>query len=328
METAWGTPGGLPPSHRETYQRFLTHGFLPVRKEEIALYRRWINGWTLLTELSAANLSAWGIGAYSALYKVIHGYFCSAWFPCGGGPLEIQVHPSLERPRIALQELVDALWETASGTGNALAIYTIEEHLLKAYTDVQGYSIQTDWTDDRGEYIYRIQDLLDLSGKENEKKRRHLRKCAVDDRVFLMPMSKENVQTCVELQNQWCGQQDCAACAAFCGCEKKAIENMAAIFDDDVYKGAYLYAAEKPAGFAIWERLDKERGFLYFIKALVSNFNTYLYYKAAETYFADAETLSIGSDMGKPGLRFFKRHLGRHTLARKYRCVYSKRDSV
>jgi hypothetical protein len=326
METAWETPGDLPPSHRETYQRFQTHGFLPVRKEEIALYRRWINGWSLLTESSATILSAWGMVPYRALYKVIYGYFCSAWFPCSGGPLEIQVHPS--QAELPLQELIDALWEPISGTGNALAIYVIEEHLIEAYADVQGYSIQMEPTDDRSEYIYRIQDFLELSGSENRVKRYHLRKCAVDDRVFFMPMSKANVRMCVELQNKWCGQQDCAVCAAYCGCEKKALENMATLFDDDVYKGAYLYVAEKPAGFGIWERLDKERVFFFFSKSLVSDFNTYLYYKAAETYFADAEYLSMGSDMGKPGLRFFKRHLGRHTLARKYRCVYSKGDSV
>ncbi|MDR0785966.1 MAG: DUF2156 domain-containing protein [Treponema sp.] len=318
----------LHPSHREARQRFLTRGFLPVQTEEIGLYRRWINGWTLLTELSAANLIAWGIAAYRALYKVIAGYFCSVWFPCGGGPIEIQIHPSAEAPRIPLRGLIDALWETVSGTGDALAIYTIEERLLKDYTDVQGYAVRTDWTDDRSEYIYRIADLLELSGKENAEKRRHLRKCAACDRVSLAPVGKANVQMCVDIQNQWCGQQDCGACAALCGCEKNALENMTAIFDGNVYEGAYLYMEEKPAGFAIWERLDEERVFLYFAKALVSDFNTYLYYKIAETYFADAESLSMGSDMGKPGLRFFKRHLGRHTLARKYRCAYSKGGSL
>jgi hypothetical protein len=324
MEIVRKTPDDLPLSYRETYRYLQTQDFLPVKIEEIGLYRRWINGYTLLTELSAAQLNTWGIAVYSALYKVIHGYFCSVWFPCNGEPIEIQIHPAQEEAKIPLQELIDALSETMNETGNTLTIYTIEEHLLKAYTDIKGYTIQTDFTDDRSEYIYRISDLLELSGRVNAEKRRHLRKCVVDTHVFLQPITTENIQVCIELQNQWCGQQDCESCVALCGCEKKALENMVALFDDDVYRGVYLYVEGKPAGFAIWERLDKERVFLYFAKALVSDFNTYLYYKAAETYFADAETLSMGSDMGKPGLRFFKQHLGWYALARKYRCVYKR----
>jgi hypothetical protein len=324
MKIVQETPEDLPPFYRETYRHLKTQGFIPVKIEEIGLYRRWINGYTLLTESSAAILGTWGIAAYSALYKVIHGYFCSACFPCNGDPLEIVIHPTQEEAEIPLQELIDTLSEMMSETGNTLTIYIVEEHLLKAYTDIKGYAIQTDFTDNRSEYIYRIADLLELSGKVNAEKRRHLRKCAVDDRVFLQPITMENIQTCLELQKQWCVQQDCESCAAFCGCEKKVLENMVAFFDDDVYKGVYLYVEGKPAGYAIWERMDKERVFLYFAKTLVSDFNAYLYYKTAETYFAGAEILSMGSDMGKPGLRFFKQHLGRYTLARKYHCVYKR----
>ncbi|MDR2445837.1 MAG: DUF2156 domain-containing protein [Treponema sp.] len=321
----------IPPHFKETYRRLSAQNFIPAQTEEIGLYRQWINGYTLLTELSAANVSTWGIAVYSVLYKVIHGHFCSVWFPPNGGPLEIQIHPAQiceQKESEYLQKIIDALADAISGTGNALAIYTIEEHLLDAYMNIQGYAIQTDWTDDRSEYIYRVSDLLELSGKENVEKRRHLRKCVIDGGVFLQPIAKENVHLCVELQSQWCGQQNCGLCAAFCGCEKKALENMTAIFDSGVYDGVYLYVEEKPAGFAIWERLDKERVFLYFAKTLVSDFNTYLYYKMAETCFANAEYLSMGSDMGKEGLRFFKRHLGRHTLACKYRCAYIKGDSL
>ncbi|MDR1216196.1 MAG: hypothetical protein LBK25_05910 [Treponema sp.] len=49
---------------------------------------------------------------------------------------------------------------------------------------------------------------------------------------------------------------------------------------------------------------------------------------AQKTYLQDAEYLSMGSDMGAEGLRFFKRHLGQYTLARKYRCAYIKGDSL
>jgi hypothetical protein len=318
----------IPSCFQETYRHLLAKNFIPAKKEEIGLYRQWINGHTLLTELSAVQLSTWGIAAYSALYKVIHGYFCSVWFPCTGDPIEIQIHPAQKKSEIPLQKLIDALSEVMSETGNDLAIYTIEEHLLKAYTDIKGYSIQTDFTDSRGEYLYRISDLLDLSGPVNYYKRKRVKKIAAMADVSLRHITTENIQTCVELQSQWCGQQDCESCAAFCGCEKKVLENMAALFDDDGYIGVYLYVEEKPVGFTICERLDKERVFLYFAKTLVSDFNTYLYYKTAETYFADAETLSMGSDMGKPGLRFFKQHLGRYTLVRKYRCAYIKGDSL
>jgi hypothetical protein len=127
---------------------------------------------------------------------------------------------------------------------------------------------------------------------------------------------------------------------------------MEEIFDPAVYGGLLLYAAGKPEGYAVWELLGgktagggetAERGgpaaehsgtaesggpaspeqaggtaYVYFAKANITNFNVYLYYSMAKDFLRGVEFLNNGYDMGKSGLRTFKRHLSVHRMMKKY----------
>jgi hypothetical protein len=121
---------------------------------------------------------------------------------------------------------------------------------------------------------------------------------------------------------------------------------MGEIFDPAVYGGLLLYAAGKPEGYAVWELLGgktagggrtaecggetAESGgpappeqaggtaYVYFAKANITNFNVYLYYSMAKDFLRGAEFLNNGYDMGKSGLRTFKRHLSVHRMMKKY----------
>jgi hypothetical protein len=111
---------------------------------------------------------------------------------------------------------------------------------------------------------------------------------------------------------------------------------MEEIFDASVYGGLLLYVAGKPEGYAIWEPLGQAanhggpaasgqaqasvRGtaYVYFAKANIPNFNVYLYYIMAKDHLGGVEFLNNGYDMGKPGLRMFKRHLSVHRMMKKY----------
>jgi hypothetical protein len=65
---------------------------------------------------------------------------------------------------------------------------------------------------------------------------------------------------------------------------------------------------------------------LYFLKESIANFNMYLYYTVVKMYFSSVACLNNGHDMGKEGLRTFKKHLGAHELWRKYLCTFTRTD--
>jgi hypothetical protein len=103
---------------------------------------------------------------------------------------------------------------------------------------------------------------------------------------------------------------------------------MADIYDDNVYEGLFGYVDGALAGFISWENRHKGRAYLHFGKGNIQNFFVYLIYTLAKEKLPDEiEFLNINEDMGKEGLRRFKKHLGAHELWRKYLCTFVKKEA-
>jgi hypothetical protein len=186
-------------------------------------------------------------------------------------------------------------------------------------------SITAECSDDYSEYLYRVADIVEWNGGVNLNKRNSLKRCFATPDVVLAPLTKDNFAVCLEIENEWCSHQDCEACRAFAGCAKDSLKNMGEIFDPAVYGGQLLYEGGKPVGYAIWEVIGGtaavlRTAYVYFAKANITNFNVYLYYTMAKDYLPGVEFINNGYDMGKAGLRTFKRHLGVHTMMKKYLC--------
>jgi hypothetical protein len=327
------------------YESLVKERFAPITVESLPLFARYDEN-TLLYESSAAVSVTWA-AAFNAVYKIIGGYLCSAWFYQNGavyflvqhppektgnvGSVSIGVRGDAVEHKCSVPFLVERLYELVCGAGglSALSIWAVEERFLSEYeaanfADAKFAGAKFDITieagEDYNEYVYKATDLAELSGAQNQDKRRHLKKCA-DRTAVLTPITRENIQVCLEIEDNWCREQDCAACRAFSGCEKQSLQTMCAIFDGRVYKGFYLYVDEEVAGFVIFEQRG-ENAFFYFAKANISNFNVCLYYMTVKDHISGE--LNIGMDMGKAGLRVFKSHLGMYTMRRKYLCVYKR----
>jgi hypothetical protein len=248
-------------------------------------------------------------------------------------------------PAGALQRVVPALRELAGGAGlPALRLWAVDDTLLEELrgTDAGGpaaCSITAERSDDYSEYVYRVADIVEWNGGVNLNKRNSLKRCFATPDVSLTPLTKDNFSHCLEVEDEWCSHQDCEACRAFAGCAKDSLENMGKLFDPAVYGGLLLYVGGKPEGYAIWEVLGApgaapatisaaqgadavpRTAYVYFAKANITNFNVYLYYAMAKDYLPGVEFLNNGYDMGKPGLRTFKRHLSVHVMMGKYLCT-------
>ena len=194
--------------------------------------------------------------------------------------------------------------------------------MLPQFQALSGYTAHIHYSDDESEYIFLPADILAMDGSINAEKRRSLRKCAGLTGISLVPAANENALRIMDIEESWCHDRDCAVCASFCGCEKKALAIMLNIFDKRIHQGLILYRNGEPTGYAVGDR-QNNCAQLYYGKALLPDFFVYLIHAMAAHCFSDAVSFNMGEDMGNPGLRFFKRRLGNHTQWRRYICDLS-----
>jgi hypothetical protein len=179
--------------------------------------------------------------------------------------------------------------------------------------------------------VYKPADIVNLGGSVNHKKHTHRNKFLDRSDITLVPMTNDNRRLALEVEREWCGGQDCAVCGAFAGCELRALEIMGDMYDDRYFHGFFGYAGDKLSGYLIWEQRDQGRAYLHFGKGTIQNFFVYLIYLLAKNELGGdgsggsaVKLLNINEDMGKDGLRRFKKHLGVYEQWRKYLCTYVK----
>jgi hypothetical protein len=229
-----------------------------------------------------------------------------------------------------LRGLIEILYELVRGAGlSVLRIYAVEERFLEQFTGVPGFTVKAGYSDDHSEYVYKPADIVNLSGGINHKKHTHLNKFLDRSDITLVPMNNDNRRLFLDVEREWCASQDCALCSAFAGCELRALEIMGLIYDDRYFRGLLAYADGRLSGYLVWEQREQGRAYLHFGKGTIQNLFVYLIYLLArdELGGGDSGVLNINEDMGKEGLRRFKRHLGLYEQWRKYLCVYEKDGS-
>jgi hypothetical protein len=332
----------------KTRDYFLQQGFLPMGTDSFPVFRQFDSGGRQFHELTATVSSIWAFG-FDAVYKIIEGYLCSVWFYKSGHvyfviqpPRSITAAASGGLGSDSLSRLLDLLYSMAAKAGLSAAgspvlqLWAVDEGLLAELRRLAAWDLSAEYSEDCSEYVYRIADLVEWNGGVNLNKRNSLKRCFNTPNVVIRPLTKENFSVCFAVEDEWCTHQDCESCRAFAGCLKDSLKNMAVIFDNSVYDGIALYIDGRPAGYAIWEVMNDKAGggaktaYIYFAKSNVTNFNVYLYYIAAKDYLSGlkVEYVNNGYDMGKPGLRTFKKHLSVHELMPKYLCTLSKKGAL
>jgi hypothetical protein len=309
---------------RKVCEYFQGQGFLPIDKTSYPLFKKHESR-NSLQEAGAVMLVTWSYN-YRGLYRLIHGYLCAVYL-YEGRPVYCTIHRPLEDSAYSLQQIVDVLFELfREGGFPFLQVRMIEEQFVKEYETLEGYKITTECREDSDEYIYRIEDLLKLSGESNYYKRKRLKVCFAEPGISLRPMTRGNVCLCLKIEEEWCGRRDCGYCASFYGCEKQALKTMVDIFDEEYHRGLLLYQYEKPVGYIICERINEKLAYLYYGKANLPGFFVYMIYMMFKEYLTGVEYMNISEDMGHEGLRRFKSKLGPHEKKKKYFCTYRQTE--
>ncbi|MDR2767758.1 MAG: DUF2156 domain-containing protein [Treponema sp.] len=312
----------LNEAQEKTYSVLAQNGFEPMEAGSFPFLYAY-RADNQLHELSATTCAIWAF-AYRAIYKMIHSCLTSVWF-YRDGKVFFYVHRP-QSSEYSLQEIVDTLYRLAIESGlDSLQLWPVEERFLDDYKAVEGYDTEFENNENMSEYKYRILDIVKLEGGANQNKRTILKKYF--DRANIISLKKSNFDICLDIEEEWCKTEDCDSCYFYgSGCAKDSLFQMLTIFDDNIHRGLLGFIDGKPVAYSIWDKIKPGYYVTYFAKSIVKNFTTYLYYVMAKDHMQDGIFLNNGPDMGKEGLRNFKRHLSTYELCGKYLCTFRKQD--
>jgi hypothetical protein len=301
----------------------LEREFIPVTRESYPLFRSYESD-NRLQEKSSVITAAWS-DANSGVYKIIHGCLCNVYF-YDELPVYFVIHRAETNP-CPLQVIIDSLYGLCMEMGLPfLQVRYIEDRFMGEYEMVKDYDIQFGCNPADNEYVYPVAELINIKGGENYYKRKRIKKFSALTDITLLPMTSENVRLCLEIESDWCRQQDCGFCSYFCGCEKEAMEKMVFMFNEEYHRGLLLYSKNIPAGYIICEKKTNHLAFLYFGKVNLEDGFVYLIYVMFKEYLNDVEYMNMNDEMGNLGLRQFKVHLSAHELWKRNFCTYTKRE--
>jgi hypothetical protein len=317
------------PSHKEVRDFFLKTGFKPITKESYPLFRDFEKD-SILIERAALVAVSWS-SEHNGLYTLLHGCLCCVLFYERKPVYFVIYQPAVDMSAAALlredalRAVIDDLYQLSQEIRLPfLEIRYIDEECLGEYEKVSGYTVQTNYSDNDSEYLLRTGDFLDLKGNVNRQKRKRINKILKEAEFELRSLTNENIRICLDIESEWCCGRDCRKCIQANGCERRAVEIMVDIFDEKTHCGHLLYQGDKPIGYSVVEKRNQKSAFGYFGKSLQDDSFVYIMYMTAEQYMPDVEYFNIDADLGIPGLRMFKQHLGPFELKRKYICAFTK----
>ena len=111
------------------------------------------------------------------------------------------------------------------------------------------------------DYVYRVEDLAELSGRRYAKKRNHIKQCLKHHACEYVPITPKLIAECETMQENWCNTRDCGRDPGLCN-EANAIAETFAHFNalgllggairvDGIIQ-AYAIAEELHPGTAVW----------------------------------------------------------------------------
>lgn len=106
------------------------------------------------------------------------------------------------------------------------------------------------------DYIYSVQELMELKGKKYHAKRNHLNQFIKNEYVF-EPITPENIEDCKEMNEEWCRRNDCKD-SRDKSRENCAVRRMLGNFFDLELKGGAIRMDGKVVAFTMGEPLNQD----------------------------------------------------------------------
>ncbi|MBN2157266.1 MAG: DUF2156 domain-containing protein [Candidatus Lokiarchaeota archaeon] len=172
---------------------------------------------------------------------------------------------------------------------------------------------------DNWDYVYKKEDLLELSGGNYEKIRRKLNKFEREYKTRVEVLSSDNAKLCLELQETWCDLRSCSDNPSLDN-EDKGIRDILLNFNKLDYTGLLIFQKDKIIGFSIGERLNTNTIIVHVEKGDTKYSGIYqaLNHSFVEKCAANYKFVNREQDLGVEGLRRSKMEYNPDHFIKKY----------
>ncbi len=294
----------------------------PITIEDKPLLDRYFkdNG-GINSEYTFTNMFMWQ-KSYNIRYAVIGGMLCifaqhagsaeTVNFPLGNGDLKSVIETLIE-------------YFEALGQKPLIRLYSQEDinRLNEAFPD------RFILTEDRAsfDYVYKIDDLIELSGKDYHAKKNHINRFIANYPDYeYINITKDNLKLCYEMFERWCKSK--ADTVPGIDEQNEAVRRLFDNFDVLDVKGGGILVDGQMVAFSIGEVLNEDKS------------TVVIHLEHADTDFqgsfplinqqflihqwSDFEYVNREEDMGLPGLRRAKKSYRPHLMVKK--CIASLKN--
>jgi hypothetical protein len=304
------------PAHKRSVRGICLLPFRQLRLEDKELLARYTKGIEYEnSELSFANLFIWRQGWGIEICEHEGVLYFSYVHPDNGCTGQMQpVVPAGMPLRPAVETAMRDLAERECG----LDIMGVNDEFLARFRaeGTQGYAVEEDR--DLMEYVYRTEDLINLSGKKYHSKRNHLNKFLAEYAYTWQDLTPDFLTQCLSICAQWMSEREGGSvdrnelCAI-----REAITHM----NELGLIGALVCVDGRPRAFTVGERFKPDMAIIHLEKADpdVPGIYAFINREFLSRNFSDMEFVNREEDMGLPGLRQAKLSYNPARLVNKYR---------
>ncbi len=110
-------------------------------------------------------------------------------------------------------------------------------------------------TRDQFDYVYRSQDLIQLTGRRYHSKRNHINKFTQSYSFTYSPLEERHLKACMELGGRWCDLRRCEEDLNLMG-ESEAVQEALTHFFSLNIRGGVILIQDKVEAFSLGERFE------------------------------------------------------------------------
>lgn len=160
-------------------------------------------------------------------------------------------------------------------------------------------SDRDDW-----DYVYRVQDLIDLPEDRYPEKARHVKQFSKRFKYEYRPITPELVPACQELQDLWCDDKHCDLYSSL-RAEARAVKEILERLEELNVKGGAILVNNRVQAFALGEPLNDDTVVIHIEKASPDLHGAFqvINQEFLRHEWADWQYVNREQDVGDPGLR-------------------------
>ena len=180
---------------------------------------------------------------------------------------------------------------------------------------------------DNFDYVYRAEDLAELSGRRYHKKRNLVKQCLDTYSCRYEEITPLLIGECLAMQDRWCEARACGVNPGLCK-EYRAIQEAFEHYTKLELVGGAIHVDGIVQAFSIGEALRTGTAVCHFEKAMpeIQGLGQLINQWFARYSLRGFEFLNREQDLGIPGLRQAKESYFPHHLVRKYSAFFHHRE--